>query len=164
MSAAMTALGHLMERNVSEVFGERDPDRRRRAIAELYADDCAPYDAGGEAIGQAAVSDRVGRILGESPPGFAFSLVGPAEVIHDLGRLRWQTGPAGAPPVASGMDVAVSSTERSRRSTHSSRRPWRPGHDGRLCADCTVAIDGQNTRSGQTARPSANRKSARERK
>jgi hypothetical protein len=28
-------------------------------------------------------------------------------VIHDLGRLRWQTGPAGTPPVLSGMDVAV---------------------------------------------------------
>ena len=107
MSAATTTLGPLMERNVSEVFGERDPGRRRQAIAELYADDCALYDADGEATGQAAVSDRVGRILGESPPGFAFSLVGPAEVIHDLGRLRWQTGPAGAPPVASGMDVAV---------------------------------------------------------
>ena len=103
----MTTLGHLMERNVSEVFDERDPGRRRQAIAELYADDCALYDAGGEAVGQAAVSDRVGRILGESPPGFAFSLVSPAEVIYDLGRLRWQTGPAGAPPVARGMDVAV---------------------------------------------------------
>jgi hypothetical protein len=107
MSAAMTTLGHLMDRNVSEVFGERDPGRRGQAIAELYADDCALYDADGEAIGQAAVSDRVGRILGESPPGFAFSPVSPAEVIHDLGRLRWQTGPAGAPPVASGTDVAV---------------------------------------------------------
>jgi hypothetical protein len=107
MSAAMTALGHLMERNVSEVFGERDPDRRKRAITELYADDCALYSADGEAIGQAAVSDQVGRILGESPPGFAFRLAGPPEVIHDLGRLRWSTGPAGAPPVASGMDVAV---------------------------------------------------------
>jgi hypothetical protein len=107
MSAAMTALGHLMERNVSEVFDERDPGRRGQAIAELYADDCALYDADGEAVGQAAVSDRVGRILGESPPGFAFSLVSPAEVIYDLGRLRWQTGPAGAPPVARGMDVAV---------------------------------------------------------
>jgi hypothetical protein len=96
-----------MERNVSAVFGERDPGRRRRAIAELYAEDCALYDAEGESIGQAAVSDRVGRILDESPPGFAFSLVGRAEVIHDLGRLRWQTGPAGAPPVLSGMDVAV---------------------------------------------------------
>ena len=93
-----------MERNVSEVFGERDPGRRGRAIAELYAEDCALYDAKGESIGQAAVSDRVGRILDERPPGFAFSLVGRAEVIHDLGRLRWQ---AGASPVLIGMDIAV---------------------------------------------------------
>ena len=107
MSAATTTLGQLMERNVSEVFGERDPGRRTRAIAELYAEDCAFYDAEGESIGQAAVSDQVGRILDESPPGFALSLVGPAEVIHDLGRLRWQTGPAGTPPVLTGMDVAV---------------------------------------------------------
>ena len=107
MSAAKNTLGQLMERNASEVFGEPDPGRRRRAIAELYAEDCAFYEAEGASIGQAAISDRVGRILDETPPGFAFSLVGPAEVIHDLGRLRWQTGPAGAPPVLSGMDVAV---------------------------------------------------------
>jgi SnoaL-like protein len=96
-----------MERNVSDVFGEPDSGRRTRAIAELYAEDCAFYDAEGESIGQTAVADRVGRILGETPPGFAFSLAGPAEVIHDLGRLRWQTGPAGAPPVLTGMDIAV---------------------------------------------------------
>jgi SnoaL-like domain len=107
MSAATRTLAGLMERNVSEVFGERDPGRRARAIAELYAEDCAFYDADGESIGQAAVSDRVGRILDESPSGFAFSLLAPAAVIHDLGRLRWQTGPAAAPPVLSGMDVAV---------------------------------------------------------
>jgi hypothetical protein len=107
MSAATNTLAQLMERNVAEVFGEPDPGRRRHAVAELYADDCAFYDADGESIGQAAISDRVGRILDETPPGFAFSPVGPAEVIHDLGRLRWQTGPAGAPPVLSGMDVAV---------------------------------------------------------
>jgi hypothetical protein len=107
MSAATRTLGQLMERNVSEVFGERDPDRRKRAIAELYAEDCALYDNEGASIGQAALSDRVGRILDESPPGLAFSLVAPAEVIHDLGRLRWQIRPAGAPPVMRGMDVAV---------------------------------------------------------
>jgi hypothetical protein len=60
MSAARTTLGKLMERNVSEVFGEPDPGRRRRAIGELYAEDCAFYDADGESIGQAAISDRVG--------------------------------------------------------------------------------------------------------
>ena len=41
MNAAATALGQLMERNVSEVFGEQDPGQRRRAIAELYAEDGA---------------------------------------------------------------------------------------------------------------------------
>ncbi len=55
MSDATTTLGQVMERSVSGVFGERDPGRRRRAIAELYAEDCAFYDAGGESIGQAAV-------------------------------------------------------------------------------------------------------------
>jgi len=112
MSGATTKLGQLMERNVSEVFDERDPGRRGRAIAELYAEDCALYDADGQSIGRAAVSDRVGRILDESPPGFAFRVVGPAEVIHDLGRLRWESGAAGAPPVLSGMDVAVLANER----------------------------------------------------
>ena len=112
MSGATTKLGQLMERNVSEVFDERDPGRRGRAIAELYAEDCALYDADGQSIGRAAVSDRVGRILDESPPGFTFRVVGPAEVIHDLGRLRWESGAAGAPPVLSGMDVAVLANER----------------------------------------------------
>jgi hypothetical protein len=107
MSAATSPLGELMERNVSEVFGNRDSERRARAIAELYVDDCALYDAEGEAVGQAAVSDRVGHILDESPPGFAFSVVGHAEVVHDVGRLRWQSGPAAAPPMLRGMDIAV---------------------------------------------------------
>jgi hypothetical protein len=107
MSAAATGLGQLLERNVVEVFGERDPGRRRRAIAELYAEDCALYDAESESSGQAAISDRVEQILGAGPSGFGFSLAGPAEVIRDLGRLRWRAGPAGAPPVLRGMDVAI---------------------------------------------------------
>ena len=100
-------LGQLMERSVSEVFSERDPGRRRRAVAELYAEDCALCDAHGESIGQAAVSEQVGRLLDEGPQGFCLNLVAPAEVIHNFGRLRWQMGPVGAPPVVSGTHVAV---------------------------------------------------------
>jgi hypothetical protein len=102
-----TALGQLMERNVSDVFGERDLGRRERAIAELYADDCAFYEADGAFVGRAALSDRAQQILDQSPPDFAIRVAGPAEVIHDLGRVRWQVGPAGTPAVVSGMDVAV---------------------------------------------------------
>jgi len=114
MSATASSLAQLMERNVFEIFGERDPSRRRAAIAELYDDDCAMYDTEVESVGQPAISDRVDGILGESPPGFSFSLAAPAEVIHDLGRVRWQMGPAGAPPVVRGMDVALFANERIR--------------------------------------------------
>src|SRR5580704_1080227 len=107
MITPTTRLGQLMERNLFEVFAERDPDRRKHAIAELYAESCAFYDAEGKSIGRAAISDRVGRILTASAPGIAFSLADRAEVIHDLGRLRWQIGAAEAAPAPYGMDVAV---------------------------------------------------------
>ena len=110
-----TTLGHLMERNVTEVFGERDRARRERAIAELYTDDCAFYDPDGESIGRAALADRAQRILDQSPQDFAIRVAGPAEVLYDLGRLRWQTGPAGAAPVVSGMDVAAFANGKIRR-------------------------------------------------
>ena len=102
-----TTLGNLMERNVTEIFGERDRDRRERAIAELYTDDCAFYDPDGESIGRPALADRAQRILDQNPQDFAIRVVGPAEVLYDLGRVRWQVGPPGTPPVVSGMDVAV---------------------------------------------------------
>jgi hypothetical protein len=97
MSATGSSLGQLMERNVSEVFGERDPSRRRAAIAELYADDCAMYDTEVESVGQAAVSVRVDGVLGESPPGFAFTLVAAAEVITTSAACagRWAPPEAG---------------------------------------------------------------------
>ena len=35
-----TTLGQLMERNVLEVFGERDSGRRKSVINELYTENC----------------------------------------------------------------------------------------------------------------------------
>jgi len=129
--AATTTLGRLMERNVAEVFGERDPGRRERAIAELYAEDCAFYEAEGESIGQAALSDRVGRILDEGAPGFAFSLVGPADVIEDLGRLRWELGPPRGAPVVRGMDVAIFADGKIQALYTFTETPWQLSHSER---------------------------------
>ena len=38
-------LGPLMERNLLEVFGQRDSARRAAAIAELYTADCTFFEA-----------------------------------------------------------------------------------------------------------------------
>jgi hypothetical protein len=98
--------GLLMERNLLEVFGQRDSAQRAAAIAELYTADCTFSEAEEQVTGREALNAKVGSIL-KGAPGFVFRAVGPAQVNHDLGRLRWQLGPAGAPPVVAGMDIAV---------------------------------------------------------
>jgi len=95
-----------MERNVLEVFGERDSERRKSAINELYTENCTFFEIDEEIIGRDALNTKVEHILKEAPV-LVFRLAGPAEVNHDHGRLRWHFGPDGADPVVTGMDVAV---------------------------------------------------------
>jgi len=99
-------LGQLMERNVLEVFGERDSEHRKSVINELYTENCTFFEADEQIIGRDALNAKVEHILKEAP-GFVFRLAGPAEVNHDHGRLRWHFGPDGAAPVVTGVDVAV---------------------------------------------------------
>ena len=99
-------LGPLMERNLLEVFGQRDSARRAAVIAELYTADCRFFEAEEQVTGREALNVKVGNILKDAP-GFVFRAAAPAQVNHDLGRLRWQFGPAGAPPVVTGTDIAV---------------------------------------------------------
>jgi hypothetical protein len=99
-------LGPLMERNLLEVFGQRDAARRAAAIAELYTTDCTFFEAEEQVTGREALNAKVGSFLKDAP-GFVFRAAGPAQVNHDLGRLRWQFGPAGVPPVVTGMDIAI---------------------------------------------------------
>jgi hypothetical protein len=100
------ALADLMERNLLEVFGQVDTARRAAAIAELYTADCTFFEAGDQVTGREALNAKAGSILKDAP-GFVFRAAGPAQVNHDLGRLRWQLGPAEAPPVVTGTDIAV---------------------------------------------------------
>ena len=100
------SLGHLMERNLHEVFGQRDSVRRKVAISQLYTEDCIFFEAEEQIVGRDALNEKVERILQEAP-GFVFRLVGSPQVNHDHGRLQWQFGPNGAPPFVTGMDIAV---------------------------------------------------------
>ena len=99
-------LGPLMERNLLEIFGQPDSARRAIAIAEIYTANCTFFEAGERIVGREALNAKVERILREAP-GFVFRATAPAEVNHDLGRLQWHLGPAGAPPVVTGMDIAI---------------------------------------------------------
>src|SRR5438874_2250509 len=84
-------LDGLMEKNLIEVFGQRDFARREAAIAEIYTADCTFFEADERIVGRDALNAKIERILQEAP-GFVFRAAGPAQLNHDLGRLQWRFG------------------------------------------------------------------------
>jgi hypothetical protein len=95
----------LMRANLLEVFGERDHERRRAAIARTYADDVVFSDPDEVVTGHDALDAKAASILAGAP-GFVFSPAGRVYVNQDLGYLAWGFGPEGAPPVVRGVDMA----------------------------------------------------------
>jgi hypothetical protein len=102
----MAEIDALMRATLFDVFGERDPERRRAAIERTYHPDIALLDAEGTVTGYDALHAKVQGIL-DGAEGLVFAPDGPAQVTHDLGLQAWTLGPEGAPPVARGTDVAL---------------------------------------------------------
>src|SRR3979411_2692939 len=98
-------LGDLMLRNLSEVFGERDSERRIAAIKNLYSEDAVFFETEQRFEGRQTISDAIAALQASFPAEFEFSAAAPPARNHDVGRLFWRLGPAGSPPVVNGMDV-----------------------------------------------------------
>ncbi len=96
----------LVHRNLMDVFNERDPARRAKAIAEVYTEDVTFTDGSGVVSGHDALDRKAQEIL-DGAPGFVFRPAGPSRRAGDLGVLSWQFGPDGQPPVVSGMDISL---------------------------------------------------------
>jgi hypothetical protein len=104
-----------MQANVARVFNERNPDRRRAAVVELYAKDATVYDPESVATGPEAISGAIDKLLQAFPPDFVFAAVGHA-VGHDgAARLFWQVGPPHGPAAVTGTDVAFFENGRIKR-------------------------------------------------
>ena len=96
----------LLLRNLQEVFGEGDPERRRSAIEELYIEDCVvnlPVDQyhGYEAL------DRICGELRASHPSYVYTPHNAPIAVQDGGRVDWGSGPAGEPPRYTGIDIII---------------------------------------------------------
>ena len=96
----------LVRDNVLAVFGERDTAARAAALEEIYTEDVTMYDAEEVVRGRAELAAKVQRLLDDAPD-FVFTLDGPAHEHHGLAVQAWGLGPAGAPPVVTGFDVAA---------------------------------------------------------
>jgi hypothetical protein len=96
----------LLRANLLDVFGERDPERRRAAVERTYTPDVTFADPEETVVGHQALADKAQRLLDDAP-GFVFRPDGPARVVQDLGHLAWAFGPEGQDPVVRGIDVVL---------------------------------------------------------
>jgi hypothetical protein len=96
----------LLIRNLFEVFGEPDAERRREAIATLWADDGVFADPHGRHVGHAALNEAVSQLHARFP-GFIFTAIGTPQAFHGVGRQAWGHGLVGEPPQVTGLDVVI---------------------------------------------------------
>ncbi|MCZ0991557.1 nuclear transport factor 2 family protein [Streptomyces diastatochromogenes] len=100
-----STVADLMRRNLLDVFNEPDPERRSAAIAQTYAQDVVWHEPDRVVRGREALAERATELHAQTPD-WVFRPDGPVSVNDDLGHLGFQYGPAGQPPVMTGMDIA----------------------------------------------------------
>ena len=86
----------IIERNLLEVFNARDADSRRAAIDELWDKDGVFIDPGGVHEGVEKINAIV-QLLFTQFEDYVFSVRGPGQSMHGVGRLPWSYGPPMTP-------------------------------------------------------------------
>jgi hypothetical protein len=101
------SISTLMLRNLSEVFGENDPVRRRAAIEELFHEDAVFYDPNNGAFRGRDEIDRIAGKIKARHPDFQYQPIVPPEAAGDGGRVRWVSGTPGKEPAYAGTDFVI---------------------------------------------------------
>ena len=76
------------------------------AIEELYTDDCILDAPLGVFVGRDAL-DKFAGDLRSTHPHFVHTPHGEPQALHNAGRLSWGSGPRGAAPDYTGLDVII---------------------------------------------------------
>jgi hypothetical protein len=101
-----SSVANLLERNLLDIFGERDAARRRAVLESIWSPEGVFVDPEGRSVGFDDIDRRIADLQAQFP-GFVFAAKGPAEVMHDVGRMAWGFGRTGVAPVITGTDFAV---------------------------------------------------------
>ena len=101
------SISTLLTRNLHEVFGENEPERRRAAIDEIFTEDCVFYDpTRGVYRGRDEV-DRVAGAIKATHPDFRYQPIGEPEESGNGGRIQWVSGRPGEAPAYAGTDFII---------------------------------------------------------
>ena len=80
------SISTLLKRNLQDVFGEGDPERRRAAIDEIY---------------------RVAGAIKATHPDFRYQPIAEPEELGNAGRVPWVSGRPGEAPAYAGTDFII---------------------------------------------------------
>jgi len=100
------SISTLLKRNLQEVFGENDVERRRATIEELFTEDFVFYEPNGIYRGR----DEINRIAGEikaTHPDFRYEPTSEPEELGNGGRVPWVSGRPGEAPAYAGTDFII---------------------------------------------------------
>jgi hypothetical protein len=101
------SISTLLIRNLQDVFGENDPERRRAVIDEIFTEDCVFYDPNkGVHRGRDEI-DRIAGAIKETQPDFRYQPISEPEELGDGGRVKWVSGRPGAAPAYAGTDFII---------------------------------------------------------
>jgi hypothetical protein len=101
------SISTLLKRNLTDVFGENDPVRRRAAIEEIYTEDAVFYDPMKNVYRGRAEIDRIAGVLREKHRDFTYQPLAEPEEVRNSGRVRWVEGRPGEAPEIAGTDFII---------------------------------------------------------
>ena len=101
------SISTLLIRNLRDVFGENDPERRRAAIDELYTEDVVFYDPSKGAYRGRDEIDRIAGAIKATHPEFTYQPIAEPEEVGDGGRVPWVSGRPGDAPEYAGTDFII---------------------------------------------------------
>ena len=101
------SISTLLKRNLQDVFGENDPERRRAAMDEIYTDDVVFYDPSKGVYRGRDEIDRIAGAIRATHPDFSYQPTAEPEETGDGGRVPWVSGRPGDAPAYAGTDFII---------------------------------------------------------
>lgn len=101
------SISTLMLRNLQDVFGEGDAERRRAAMEEIYNDEIVFYDPSKKVYRGRDEIDQIAGVLRSMHPKFKYQPIAEPEETGNGGRVRWVSGVPGETPEYAGTDFVV---------------------------------------------------------
>jgi hypothetical protein len=101
------SISTLLIRNLQDVFGENDPERRRATIDEIYTEDVVFYDPSKSVYRGRDEIDRIAGAIRATHPDFSYQPIAKPEELGNGGRVQWVSGRAGDAPAYAGTDFII---------------------------------------------------------